>query len=173
VLRWVRELLEGYPSRVSTETSYDKCVEWRVVVGIKEFILVRTRTQRVRVAGQLSYEIRVTLGVPQGSLLGPLLFLAYVNYIWKNIESTIRLFADDGVMYMKIVNNNDGENLQIDLSTLGDWVVENCMKMNSGNSKAVSFTRARVRDPLNYALLDQVIPEASSYKYLGIILRSD
>jgi hypothetical protein len=62
--------------------------------------------------------------------LGPLLFLAYVNYIWKNIESTIRLFADDGVIYMKTVNNNDGEKLQIDLSTLGDWAVENGMKMN-------------------------------------------
>jgi len=51
--------------------------------------------------------------------LVPLLFVEYVNYIWKNIESTIRLFADDGVIYMKIVNNNDVENLQIGLGTMG------------------------------------------------------
>jgi hypothetical protein len=45
------------------------------------------------------------------------------------------------------------------------------MKINPGNCKAVSFRRASVKDPLNYSLLDQVIPEANSCKYMGIILR--
>ena len=71
--------------------------------GIREFLL--GRTQRVRVGGQLSAEVRVTSGVPQGSVLGPLLFLDYVNDIWRNMESTIRLFADDCVIYRKIINN--------------------------------------------------------------------
>jgi hypothetical protein len=57
-----------------------------VVVWIREFLL--GRTQRVRVGGQLSEE-------PQGSVLGPLLFLAYVNDIWRNTASTVRRFADD------------------------------------------------------------------------------
>ena len=52
--------------------------------------------------GQLSDEVRVTSGVPQGSVLGPLLFLAYVNDIWRNMVSTIRLFADDCVIYRKL-----------------------------------------------------------------------
>jgi len=68
-------------------------VDSRVVVWIREFLL--GRTQRVRVGGQLSEEVRVTSGVPQGSVLGPLLFLVYVNFIWRNMESTIRIFADD------------------------------------------------------------------------------
>jgi hypothetical protein len=68
-------------------------VDSRVVVWIRVFLL--GRTQRVRVGGHLSEEVRVTSGVPQGSVLGPLLFLAYVNDISKNIESTIILFADD------------------------------------------------------------------------------
>jgi hypothetical protein len=68
-------------------------VDSRVVVWIREFLL--GRTQRARVGGHLSGEVRVTSGVPQGSVLGPLLFLAYVNDISRNIESTIRLFADD------------------------------------------------------------------------------
>jgi len=63
-------------------------VDSRVVVWIREFTL--GRWQRVRVGGQLS-EVRVTSGVPQGILLGPLLLLAYVNDIWRNIEPTIRL----------------------------------------------------------------------------------
>lgn len=47
------------------------------------------------------------------------------------------------------------------------------MRINLGKSKAVSYTTARVKDPLNYSLLDQTIPEASSCKCLGIIIRSD
>ena len=54
-----------------------------------------------------------------------------------------------------------------------EWVVENGMKINPGKTKAVSFTRAPVKDPLNHSLLDQVIPEASSSKYLGIIPQSE
>jgi len=71
----------------------------RVVAWVREFLL--GRTQRVRLGGKLSVEVRVTSCVPQGSVLGPLLFLAYVNDIWKNIVSTIILFADDCVIYKK------------------------------------------------------------------------
>jgi len=60
------------------------------------------RTQRVRVGWQLSEEVSVASGMPQGSVLGPLLFLAYVNDIWRNMKSTIRLFADDCVIYRKL-----------------------------------------------------------------------
>jgi hypothetical protein len=146
-------------------------VDFRVVVWIREFLL--GRTQRVRVGGQLSEEVRETSGVPQGSVLGRLLFLAHVNDIWRNIDSTIRLFAEDCVIYRKIVNKNDIKMLQIDLDRLGEWAVENAMKINAGKSKAVSFTRARTKDPLSYSLRDELIPEVSICKYLGIILRSD
>jgi hypothetical protein len=75
-------------------------VDSRVVVWVREFVV--GRAQRVRVEGKLSQEVRVTSGVPQGSVLGPLLFLAYVNDIWRNMTSTIRLFADDCIIYRKI-----------------------------------------------------------------------
>jgi len=64
------------------------------------------------------------------------------------------------------------EKLQ-DLDRLGEWAVENVMKINPSKSKAIRFTRARVKDPLNYSLMGTLIPEASSCKYLGIFLRSE
>jgi len=69
-------------------------------------------TQGCNVGGQLSEEIRVTSVVLHGSVLGPLLFLAYVNDIWRTSVSTIRLFANDCVIYSTIINNEDIEKLQ-------------------------------------------------------------
>ena len=84
---------------------------------IREFLLCRS--QRVRVGGELSEAVAVTSGVPQGIVLGPLLFLASVNDIWKDIGSNIRLFADDCILYRKITNNLDVEILQADLDRVG------------------------------------------------------
>jgi hypothetical protein len=64
------------------------------------------------------------------------------------------------------------EILQKNVDTLGVWAVENAMKIIPSKSKAARFTRARVKDPLNYSLMDTLIPEASSCKYLGIILHT-
>ena len=65
------------------------------------------------------------------------------------------------------------EKFQKDLDRLGQWAAENAMEINPSKSKALRFTRARVKDPLNYSLMDTLVPEASSCKYLGMILRSD
>jgi hypothetical protein len=59
--------------------------------------------------------------------------------------------------------------LQIDLDKLGEWEVENAMKINLGKSIAVSFMRDQMNDPLNYSFGDQKILEASSCNYLRII----
>jgi len=88
-------------------------VDSRVIVQIREFLI--DRSQRVRVGRHYSEDVRVTSGVPQRSVLGPLLFLAYINDIRRNIESKIRLFADDCIIYRKIFNINDVEKLQTDL----------------------------------------------------------
>jgi len=63
--------------------------------------------------------------------------------------------------------------LQNDLDRVGVWAVENAMKINPSKIKAVRFARVRVKDPLDYSLANTLIPENSSCKYLGIILRSD
>ena len=80
-------------------------VDSRVVVRVKELLL--GRTQRARVGGKLSKDVKLISGVPQGTILGLLLFLMYVKDIGRNIVSNIRLFADDK------------RNLQTDLETGG------------------------------------------------------
>ena len=80
----------------------------RVVIWVREFLL--GRKQRVRIGGQLSKEDKITSVVRQGSVLGPLLFLEYVNDIWRNIDTSIRLFADNCKIYRKITNKNNIEN---------------------------------------------------------------
>jgi len=72
-------------------------VDSRVVAWVREFLL--GRTQRVKVGGQLSEEVRVMSGVLQRSVLRLVLFLAYVSDMWRNLQSTIRLFTDDCVIY--------------------------------------------------------------------------
>jgi len=105
-------------------------LDLRVVVWVKEFLL--GRSQRVRVDGQIYEEVRVNSGVPQGSVLGPPMFLAYVNDIWRNNEPNTPLFADDCIMHEKIMDSSDIDNLQTDLNRFGEWAVENEMEINPG-----------------------------------------
>jgi len=70
------------------------------------------------------------------------------------------------------MDSSDIDKLQTDLKRLGEWVVENEMKINPGKSKAVSFTKARVTEQIRYYFGDQLVPKASSFKYLVIIICS-
>jgi len=84
----------------------------RVVMWVREFLL--GHLHRVRVGGQLSEEVRVMSGVSQGSILGPFLFLEYINAIWRNLEPTIKLFAGDCIIYRKIMSGSNIDTLQRD-----------------------------------------------------------
>ena len=64
---------------------------------------------------------RVESGVPQGTVLGPLLFLLYINDIGNKVSSEIRLFADDCIVYRPINNEVDSIELQKDIKLLSDW----------------------------------------------------
>ena len=82
--------------------------------------------------GESSSPSLVTSGVPQGTLLAPLLFLCYVNDITINIFSKIiKLYADDVLIYRTINSEVDCRNLQNDLNTLQDWALTKKMHFNS------------------------------------------
>ena len=83
---------------------------------IKNFLL--DRTQCVQVSGTRSSWISVTSGVPQGTVLGPLLFLIYINDIVHNLNSKIKLFADDAVLYSEVSSVHNVNLFQQDLDTL-------------------------------------------------------
>ena len=88
------------------------------------------RTQRVVVDGICSSPCSVTSGVPQGSVLGPVLFLIYINDITSNIHSQLRLFADDCLIYCPINSPEDHTILQNDLLKLSIWADVWQMKFN-------------------------------------------
>ena len=76
------------------------------------------RTQAVALEGESSSEVPVTSGVPQGSVLGSLLFLLCINDLQQNIQSQVRLFADDTAVYQTVGSSDDRDTLQADLDTL-------------------------------------------------------
>ena len=87
-----------------------------VLNWIRAFLV--SRFQRVVIAGGESESIPVTSGVPQGSVLGPILFLVYINDLPDEVCSQVRLFADDTALYLTMKNEDDGSTLQNDLDIL-------------------------------------------------------
>ena len=86
---------------------------------IKSFLM--GRTQRVVVDGEASAWVPVESGVPQGTVLGPQHFLAFINNLPKAVSSRVRLFADDCALYRKVETNADCQALQEDLRSLEEW----------------------------------------------------
>ena len=135
---------------------------------IKSFL--SHRKQRVSVNGALSDNTCVTSGVPQGSVLGSGLFLLYINDINNNIQSPIRLFADDSIIYRIIKYETDNNTLQSDLIQLQTW--SNKLQMEFNIPKCVHLpitnkTRPRLH---SYSLCGVPISTVSSHPYLGIKL---
>ena len=86
---------------------------------VKDFLT--SRKQRVVIEGQASDWLSVTSGVSHGSILGPLLFLAYINDLLYSVTCNSDLFADDTVLHRVINNRSDCELLQEDLSPASKW----------------------------------------------------
>ena len=89
------------------------------LLWIQNFL--NTRTQKVVVDGSFSETVHVGSGVPQGTVLGPILFLSYINDLPSSVSSDVRLFADDCVLYQPIKSKDDHKKLQEDLAKLERW----------------------------------------------------
>ena len=135
--------------------------------------LLANRHQAVVVNGARSAWMPVTSGVPQGSVIGPVLFLLYINDIKLNIKSTMRLFADDSVIYPRIDSPSDTHILQEDLHVLADWSTKWLMGFNIKKCATLSITNKKHPVTVDYTLLNESIPRVKQYKYLGVTITHD
>ena len=130
-------------------------------------------TQRVVLNGSKSIWAPVESGVPQGTVLVPLLFSLYINDITESITSDIRLFADDCILYRCISSIGDCIALQHDIDTLLAWSNTWKMHFNPSKCQVMSVTRQRKGLPFVYRLGEVVLPCVASFTYLGVVISSD
>ena len=132
------------------------------------------RKRTVVINGINSDEVPVSSGVPQGSVLGPILFLAYIDNLPEPVKSRIKLFADDTAMYLAISSNTEGQFLQTDLTCLEQWDKMWDMQFNPSKCQVIIHI-TRKGNPYNtkYILHNFEVESASAAKYLGVNIADD
>ena len=126
------------------------------------------RTQRVVVNGVLSDILPVLSGVPQGSVLGPLLFLIYINDLLDGISSNGKLFADDSKIFREIVSEEDSQILQEDLYKLQEWSRKWLIEFNEAKCKVMHISKRNTNPKYDYTINGTTIKETTLEKDLGI-----
>lgn len=128
------------------------------------------RTQQVLFNNYVSTTIHVTSGVPQGSHIGPLLFILFINDLPDYIQnSSVLLYADDCKIFCSSDNNSHYSALQDDLNLLSDWCLNNDMLLNSSKCYVMSYSRCRVITENIYCIGQTTLKRVSSFCDLGVI----
>ena len=131
---------------------------------------LHNRSQYVVVDNQKSYLTPVLSGVPQGTVLAPLLFLIYINDLPGCVYNKARLYADDVLLYSYINSQNDHANLQQDLNSLITWSHTWQMSFNPKKCEFLCVTNRKNPVIYNYHLDSSLIKEVPYSKYLGVII---
>ena len=132
------------------------------------------RQQVVVVNGVKSDWAPVLSGIPQGTVFGPLLFSLYINDISSDIESEIRLFADDCVCYREIKDEEDTMKFQRDIDRLGSWARKWGMRFQPVKCNMMQLTRKRIKKiHASYTLEGTDLENVESIKYIGVTITSD
>ena len=131
---------------------------------------LKKRKQCVVVDGVSSGLVDVDSEVPQGTVLGPILFLLHINDLPSIVSSKVRLFADDCLIYRQIKSNNDQIELQRDLNLLESWGVKWGMRFNAAKCNIMRVSRIRLPFLYSYKLSGQVLDEVKDSKYLGVTI---
>ena len=132
------------------------------------------RKQSVVINGINSDSIPVSSGVSQGFVLGPILFLAYINDLPEQVQSKVRLFADDKAMYQAISSLSDANILQDDLSKLEQWEKSWDMNFRPAKCQVLHVTRTKTPIPSKYfhcqtqTFCKMTFPSSNNRKNLGI-----
>ena len=127
------------------------------------------RSQVVVCDGVTSTPVRVTSGVPQSTVLGPVLFLLYINGLANELKSTVRLFADDALMYCLIESELDSDSLQGNLCKLDDWQDRWQMEFNPNKCKVMCITTKKNITKKQYMFCGQILEEVQNHPYLRVM----
>ena len=136
------------------------------------------RYQSVHIGSTHSSQQRLTSGVPQGSVLGPILFLLYINDLPLQVhDSQLSLFADDATLHDSSPSTQSiNANLNADIKNIQNWCTENCMVINENKSKCMligtSQRIARVKDQLSIHVNEHTLENVEFDKLLGVHIDS-
>ena len=153
------------------DTLQEHGVSTQVLNWTHSFLIGRSQT--VVLDGDRSTEVPVTSGVPQGSVLGPLCFLIYINKLPSSVSSQIRLFADDTAVYLTINSLSDSHSLQEDLTNMEIWEKDWDMEFNPSKCQVLHITKNKSPIKYQYLLHGQALESVPNAKYLGLDLSSD
>ena len=134
---------------------------------------LKCREQSVVVDGTHSSPVYVESGVPQGTVLGPILFLLHINDLPDHVTSSVRLFADDCLLYRPIRSQDDQHLLQEDINSLTQWCSDWGMSFNADKCEVMRVTRKSQPLRMFYTIKGQVLQEVTKAKYLGITITDD
>ena len=133
------------------------------------------RRLRVALDGKSSQEYPVNAGVPQGSILGPTLFLLYINDLPDDVICNIAIYADDTTLYSKCDQASDlwqqlelASELESDLRNTVDWGRKWLVDFNAGKTQLVSFDRSKNTGAIDVKMDGSVLEEKTSFKMLGL-----
>lgn len=144
-----------------------------IVNWIKSYL--HSRVQFVDINGSHSDFLPVNSGVPQGSVLGPLLFLIYINDVVSCVKEgvEIRLFADDCLLSSTINSSNDQQILNDSLDAINNWCDLWDMKLNTEKTVFMRITNKKQPHEHQYTINGLPISRTDSFKYLGVTITSN
>ena len=145
----------------------DTLLDW-----MKDFL--QGRQMRTVIRGTASENREVTSGVPQGSVLAPIMFIVYVNDLGENLSkySYINMFADDAKIQRRVKNAGSCKALQEDINKIKIWSEKWKMDFNVDKCHVVRFGESKYRPIWEYKLGDETIPVTDKEKDLGIVINN-
>ena len=184
---WSEAMMHGIPVDVlflDYSKAFDAVPHQRLIQQVKSFgihgealewiaAFLNNRRQRVRVNGQLSQFQPVLSGVPQGSILGPILFTLFVNNIPDELRNIISMYADDTKIYAAVTSELETQSLSDDLKAAEEWAKKMQMKFNLGKCHVMHLGRNNPHKEYTMTLEDgtlHTLETVETEKDLGVLV---
>jgi hypothetical protein len=126
------------------------------------------RQQYVHYHGVSSYPYATNSGVPQGSVLGPLIFTLFINDLPSVLDCEVLLYADDAKIFQTINSLSDADNLQRNLDRLNIWCTSNKLNLNPRKCKVMTYCRKKSEIPFVYSIGNTSLERCETVKDLGV-----